>query len=126
MSAAGPPQGAKGAPSGAAQRRKPQAWGSSNERRRAVPRREWRPLGGQRSGREPQAWGLSNERRRAGPKARMAPPRGAAQRPAAASVGVSNELHPVLRRETLWPGPGFGAWPQLPRSSLGLCPYTAR
>ena len=53
MSAAGPSQGANGAPTGAAQRPHfswPQAWGWFNERRRAVPRREWRPHWGQRSG----------------------------------------------------------------------------
>src|SRR5439155_21744260 len=52
--AEGPPRGANYSPSGAAQRpnwsMRPQAWGAHYSRRRAAPRRELLPLGGQRSG----------------------------------------------------------------------------
>src|SRR5690242_3091683 len=50
ISAEWPPQGANSAPPGGSEMMKPRAWGDHHSRRRAAPRRELRPLGGQRSG----------------------------------------------------------------------------
>src|SRR5207248_1467464 len=75
----GRPQGAIGAPFGGSAAAKPQAWGSFNRAAGPPPRRDWRPLRGQRSG-EAASVGVLQSRRWAAPKARLAPPSGAAQR----------------------------------------------